>query len=535
MLMQGVRRGALPAFLLLLTVAFLVLLTACANVANLMLARASARRQEIATRLSVGAGRARLVRQLLTESLLLAFGGGAMGLALAAAAANHIAGFELPMPVPLDLEMRFDTKVALFAVALSALTALAFGLVPALRASRPDLVSALKLDRPFGLRNGLVVAQVAISAVLVICSGLFLRSLGAAQQVTLGMDPSRLLLVRFDPSISGYDAQAANSLVLDVIARAESTPGVRLASAVNLLPLSIGGNFTRIQMHGQEGSQDGTRSAEMAVTPRYFETMGIALREGRDFQPNESAPVAIVNEELARLLFPGASAVGRTLVQPAVRIVGVAANAKYRLIQEQETTPVLYMPLTGEVALRDSFGGLTLLVKTHGPDPGSLAAPIRQAILSRDPGLVVNDAGTMERHVTEALILPRLAASLFGLCGAIGLAIAAVGIYGVMSFAVARRSREIGIRLALGAAPAQVVRGVLTHALVLSTVGIALGVGAGVGLAYAARALLLGVTPADPWTLGVVPGVLLSVALAAAAIPARRAAAIEPNRILRAE
>lgn len=535
-LMHGFRRLALPAFLLLLTVTFLVLLTACANVANLMLARASARRQEIATRLAIGAGRGRLVRQLMTESLLLALAGGITGLVLTEWASRHISGFQLPTPMPFDLEIRTDPRVALFAAGLAAITGIVFGLVPALRASRPDLISAIKLDRTFGLRNGLVVAQVAISAVLVLCSGLFLRSLSAAKSIATGMDPENIQMTRFDPALSHYDDARVRQFLREVLANTEATTGVRAASVVNMVPLSLGGNFTRTTAEGKDPQRDGVRTARMAVAPRYFETMGIRILEGTDFSFQSGEPVVIVNEELARRLYPGQSAVGRSIAaRPKnLRIAGVVANTKYRMVQEQETEAIVYYSLLQEGASEAPPGGFTLLVKTHGA-PEALAPAIRQLLRSRDPQLVVTDAGTMEAHVTESMLLPRLAASLFGLCGGMGLLIASIGVYGVISFAVARRAREIGIRMALGAVPAQVVGAVLRRGMTLACVGIALGMGAGVAVARLARSLLVGVSTSDPLTFAGVPVVLITVALAAVAIPARRAAAIDPNRVLRTD
>ena len=391
--MPFLRKLAIPAFLLLLTVTFLVLMTACANVANLMLARASARGREIATRLAVGASRGRLIRQLMTESLMLAIGGGVLGVALAECAGRYIAGLRLPLPVPIDLALSVDYRVVLFSTALSVVTGIAFGLVPAFRATRTDLAASIRSGgasvaglRRFGLRNSLVVAQVGLSGVLVICSGLFLRSLDATRGIDSGMNTKNLALVEFDPSLSRYDEKQAQRLVLDVLRDAESLPGVRTASVTNLLPLSVGGNFTRV------GAQD-ERAAVMAVGPRYFETMGIPLLEGAEFRPAFSTePVAIVNQELARRLYPNQNAVGRVLEGGVrARIVGVAANSKYQTIQESEATPILYRPILDTYAAEGALGGLTLMIRSAqgSAPPGDMirqAGPAARSGAGGEPG-----------------------------------------------------------------------------------------------------------------------------------------------------
>lgn len=542
-LMPFLRKMAIPAFLLLLTVTFLVLLTACANVANLMLARAFARSQEIATRLAVGAGRGRLIRQLMTESLLLSLGGGVLGVALAEWAGRFIAGFRLPLPLPIDLSMSVDYRVVLFSTALSVVTGIAFGLVPAFRATRPDLIASIRSDganiaglRRFGLRNTLVVAQVAISGVLVICSGLFLRSLGAAQAIDSGMNAKNLALVQLDPSLSRYDEKQTQRLLLDILRDAESLPGARSASVTNLLPLSLASSINRVTAEGGE-SAEGENAAILTVGPRYFETVGTPLLAGVDFPPAAStAPAVIVNQELARRLYPGQSALGRRVSNAGhwARIIGVAANSKYQMLQESEATPILYEPILDSYAAQGAFGGITLMVRS-AQDPALLGNVIRQQILRRDPELVVNLVGTMESHVREALFLPRLAASLFGLCGSMGLLIASIGVYGVISFAVARRAREIGIRMALGARASQIVKMVLWQGAAVVLVGIVIGVAGGFALARAAGSLIYGVSATDPVTFIGVPVILLAVGLLATAIPARRAAMVDPNRTLRAK
>jgi len=533
------RRMAIPAFLLLLVVTVLVLLTACANIANLMLARASARGREIATRLAIGAGRGRLIRQLLTESLLLSLTGAALGVLLAAWGGRRIAALRLPLPIPLDLTPTVDARVLFFSLALAVVTGLAFGLAPALRSTRPDPIALLRAAgaaprgrRRLNLRNILVVTQVGVSGVLLVCSGLFLRSLEATRRVDIGMNPRDLSLIRLDPALSRYERDSTARLLADVLREAAVLPGARSASVTTLLPLSLGGDFTEVGSGGAETE----RTAVMTVGPRYFETMGIRLLSGADFAPAPSGlPVAIVNQELARRLFPGQDALGREVVEGGrrSRIVAVAANSKYRVVQEAPT-PILYRPILDAGAAQSGFGGLTLLVRTEaGAAP--VAERVRQWLVRRDPDLVVHLEGTMETHLDQALFLPRLAAALFGLCGAMGLLISSIGVYGVISFTVARRTREIGVRVALGGRAAQVVGMVLRQGTTLVLVGAAAGVVGGLALARAASSLLYGVSASDPLTFIAAPLMLLVVGLLAAAVPARRAAAIDPNLTLRAE
>ena len=539
--LPAMRQRVMPAFLLLLAVTVLVLLTACANIANLMLARASVRGKEIATRLAIGAGQGRIIRQLATESLLLAFSGGLFGVGLAALASRYIASFRLPLPVPIDLTAPIDNHVVLFAVGLSVATAIAFGLAPAFRASRSNLTGALRSEgghvaslRRFGMRNALVVGQIAISAVLVICSGLFLRSLGATRSVDSGMETEDLTLVRFDPALNHYGQEETRRLLLDILARTEALPGIRTASVVDRMPLSFGGNFTGVSV---EGRDESTRTAVMTVGPRYFETMGIPLLSGDEFGPQPSQEtLVIVSQDLAAKLFPGQNAVGRYIVENErpVRILAVAANSKFADLQEAQTAPVLYRPILGSSRPVAGFGGLTLIVKA-ARNSGPLGETVRRRLLTLDPELVVNLAGTMESHIQESLFVPRLSAMLFGASGLMGLFIASIGIYGVVSFAVARRTREIGIRMALGARSAQVTRMVLRHGAVLALIGIAIGLAGGMALAATAGSLIYGVSVTDPLTFATVPVILLSVALLATAIPARRAARVDPNRTLRAE
>lgn len=543
-LMPGLRSLAMPAFLLLLAVSLLVLLTACANIANLMLARASARRKEIATRLAIGSGRGRMIRQLITESILLASAGGLLGIALTVAASRYIASLRLPLPLPVDLALPMDFRVILFSTALSGAAALAFGLLPALRATRLNLTGALRSDavniaqlRRFGLRHILVVAQIAISAVVVICSGLFIRSLNVLQDVDPGMDTQNVQLVRFDPTLNHYDATQLQRLLIDVLREVETLPGVQAASIVDRLPLSFGGNNSSVSIRPDAALEQSTPTAVMTVGPRYFEALGIPLPLGKDFPSEPSSEnLVILNQKLAEGLFPNQNPLGRYLFHNGreVRVIAVAANTKLLTMQESNSQPILYRPLLDSAADTPGFGGFMLLVKTapHSALGGNI---IVQRLRSVDPELVIAAAGSLESHVQDSLFFPRLSSMLFGASGVMGLLIASIGIYGVISFAVARRTREIGIRMALGARASQVTAMVLRHGAVLALIGISIGLAGGFAVSHAAGSLIYGISTSDPLTFAAVPLLLFAVAFLATVVPARRAARVDPNRTFRME
>jgi predicted permease len=350
------------------------------------------------------------------------------------------------------------------------------------------------------------------------------------------MNPANVALVQIDPSLSRYDQQQTQRLLLDVIRDAGSLPGARSVSVTNMLPLSLAGTINRVWPEGK-GSSEGEQSAILVVGPRFFETTGTPLLAGSDFGTADSGdPSVIVNQELARRLFPGQNPIGRWVSNAGhrARIVAIASNTKYRMLQESGAMPILYEPILARDADAGSFGGLTLMVRT-AQNPIGMGRMVQQRLRARDPELVINSVGTMDQHMHEALFLPRLAASLFGLCGAVGLFIATIGIYGVVSFSVARRTREIGIRMALGGRVSQVVWLVMRHGAAVTLAGIALGVGAGLLVARAAGSLIHGVSATDPLTFLCVPLLLFAIGMLATAIPARRAARVDPALALRAE
>ncbi|MGA7524048.1 MAG: ABC transporter permease [Acidobacteriaceae bacterium] len=539
--------SATPAFTLmavLMVVVGLVLLVACANVANLLLARATGREKEIAIRLAIGAGRRQLVRQVLIESLLLSLTGAAFGFLLAAAAARAISSFRLPLPFPITFDFNVDTRVALFTLGLSVITALLFGLVPALRASRPDLVGSLKDARGgfggggrSGMRNTLVVIQVSLSLVLLATAGLFLRSLGKASSIDIGFKPNNLLLMSVDPKAQNYSAAKTEQFLSQLHDRVAALPGVRSVSFVGDVPLSIGSTRNRFVGEGAQGHAGKDVVAIVdPVSAGYFQTMGISLLRGRDFSPHvDGASAAIINETMAAHLFPGEDPVGRSMRQDKTTytIIGVARNSKWRTIGEKPTDAVyFFMDAAPEKA--NSFFGTTLLVKTS-VDPRVLARSVREQIAALDPTMAVFNTQTMQEHVDQSLLLPRISALLLGIFGTIGLTLASIGLYGVMSYSVRRRTREIGIRMALGAKRPTVLRMILRQGLILTAIGLAIGLAIALTLGRFTASLLYGTSGTDLLTFAIVSGVLLATAAVAVLVPALRAAHVEPTTALRYE
>ncbi len=541
----GIRKMVVVFFLMLISVAIMVLCTACANVANLLLARASARQKEIATRLAIGAGRGRLVRQLLTESLMLALLGGIAGYAIALLGAGAIGRSRIPLALPVDFSVPLDYRVMLFSIALSAFTGVVFGLVPALRATRPSLTGALKEERVllgqsrrFGLRNLLVVGQVAICMVLLVCSGLFLRSLYSAGNIETGFTHRNLLLMAFDPSLNRYAPAETRRLVDRILETVRAVPGVEAASLGDSVPLNIEGtqNSFTPEGHVADGEKGSIRADIYSVAPQYFETFGIRMLDGEDFRSGGSPDdIVIVNQAASDKAFPNQNPIGRRIsyLGRKVRIAGLVVTTKSRTIGE-DPHPCLYFPMARDARGNDSLTGMTLVIRTRG-NPAGFAPLIRLAIRNIDPALAVFDIRTMDTQLTQALFLPRATALLFGLAGLMGLLISTVGIYGVVSFSVARQTREIGVRMAMGARRGQVLGMVLRQGLILTVIGSAIGLGLAIVLGRMASSLLYGVSPTDTLTFIMVPALLLLVALVACLVPARRAASLDPIHALRYE
>jgi predicted permease len=532
---------------LLMGVVGLVLLIACFNVANLLLSRASARRKEISIRLALGASRHRLVRQLLTESLLLSVMGGAVGLMLALWITDILKSTLTAVRIiPLNVDLSLDSSVLLFTLSLSVATGLIFGLAPALQASKPDIVPALKDEatlvghgsRAFNLRNALVVCQVAISLVLLICAGLFLRSLRNAEAIDPGFNPDNVLNVPLNINLLKYTKPQGRDFYQQVIEKVESLPGVKSATLARVVSLSGGGRQSSIYIEGQEPPpQDNPNIVNANVVGvRYLETMGIPLLRGRDFTPQdrEGAPaVAVISEAFARRFWPGEDPLGKRLSLraangPFIEVVGVAKDGKYITLGE-EPRSMLYLPL-----LQNHETGMTMHIRTTG-DPMSIASGVRAAIASLEKNLPTYDMRTMNEQLSSSLFPARMGATLLVVFGLLALLLAAVGIYGVMGYSVARRTREIGIRMALGAQRGDVLKLVLKEGLTMVGIGVALGL---IGAFFATSLLasfLYGVSVTDPITFIVISLILAGVALGAGFVPARRATKVDPLVALRYE
>ena len=543
----GSNTPAMALMTVLMAVVALVLLIACANVANLMLARAASRQKEIGVRLAVGAGRMRLIRQLLTESVLLSIGGATFGFWLAWMATTAMSHFEPPIPLPIAFDFTPDMRVFLFTAVLAVLTGIVFGLVPALRATRPDLISVIKNDsaalgttRRFGLRNGLVVVQVAFSLVLLIGSVLFLRSLQQATSIDIGMRADNVLLLAFDPKLHHYSRERTTQLIDELRNRVNVIPGVRSVSYVDSIPLSIGGTSFGMR------SADAKANSEMAsvdiynVGIDYFKTMGIPVLRGREFNRADHGATAIINETLARRLFGKGDPLGRQVYSeegPAgnkmYEVIGIARNTKSRTIGEDPQN-IAYFFLENAPDQVMSFYGISIAVKTSVP-PRQLEPSVRAELRKLDPNLPVFGIETMQEHVDKSMLLPRLCATLLGLFGAVGLSLATIGLYGVINFSVRARTREIGIRMALGAEAGRVVGMVMRQGIGLVLTGLVAGLAISFALTRFAASLLYGISTTDAVTFVVVPAVMVAVAIAAVLLPARRASRVDPLNALRYE
>jgi macrolide transport system ATP-binding/permease protein len=542
-------RGAVVSFTWVLMAAVaLVLLVTCTNLAGLLLARATDRRKEIAIRLAMGANRLRLIRQLLTESILLSVIGGAVGLWLALWIINALLAFKPPIDFPLALDVDVDWRVLIFSLTVSILTGAVFGLVPALQATRPSLVTALKDTAAQGggsrtrLRSGLVVAQIALSLVLLIGAGLVVRTLRQLQTMDPGFDSRNALTLSFDLGLQGYDQTRGEQFYQQLVERVQSLPGVRSVAMTNYLPLSLNYNSSNVFVEGQPAERGANAPTAMvgSAGPKYFETMRTPLLQGREFTEQDkqkSERVAIVNETFVRKLMPEAKSASDSIGKrfsfsanegPFVSIIGVAKDGKYFNISE-EPRSFVWMPL----AQSYSSNGI-LMVRTVG-DPQTMIPAVRNEVHSLDPNLPVFDVKTLTEHMRLALFPARVAAMVLGVFGFIALTLAAIGIYGVTSYSVAQRTREIGIRMALGAQLGDVLRLILGHGVKLTLLGISLGLIGAYLLMRAITSVLYGVSATDPLTFVFVSLLLAMVALLACYWPARRATKVDPLVALRYE
>ncbi|HTK28887.1 MAG TPA: ABC transporter permease [Vicinamibacterales bacterium] len=544
----GFRNNFVVAGSFLMAIVGLVLLIACANVANLLLARAAARQKEIAVRLSLGAGRARLVTQLLTEGTLLALLGGGAGLLLAYWAQGLLWSFRPPF-LPADaIDLTPDGRVLLFTIGVALATGVIFGLAPALQASRPDLVVELKektsaptgTSRLFSLRNVLVAAQLALSLVALVGAGLFLRSLQHAQLISPGFDSDHLAVLTFDLGSQGYTEERGRQFQKTALERAASVAGVQQATLANSVPLFNGGFARTVFLEGQ--ATDDPRSGKLVqlsvIGAHYFESLGIPLVRGRGFleadQPN-TPRVVVINETMAKRFWPDTDAIGKRFKffgQPDFsQVVGIAKDSKYNFIGE-DPTPFIYQPLTQVYE-----PSVSLFVRAARPD--AVLGTVRGEIQQLDRNLPLTGVFTLSQIFGQSLWAPRMAASLLAIFAGLSLLLAVIGIYGVMAYAVNQRTRELGIRMALGASRQDVVRLVVWQAFRLTV----LGVGVGLAIAFlimrlatsALSNMLFSVSATDLVTFVTVPLVLAGAALAASYLPALRATRIDPMVALRYE
>ncbi len=534
----------IPAAAGLMTAVGLVLLIACANVASMLLARATTRRREIGIRLALGASRARLIRELLTESGLLALAGGVAGVMLAWWLIRIVTTIELPIPIPISLDLRIDARVLVFATAVTIVAALAAGLAPALRASRPDIVEDLRSEyrvrlgtRRWSLSDSLVAGQIAVTLVLLVAAGLLLRSLVAAQEADVGFRTRGLAIVSADPAMLRYDENRSRQFWDEALARVRALPEVESSALAGRLPFELSFSNARFFIPGYNlDRQEGEVITHTRVSPDYFRVLGTPILEGRAFTEAEtprSAPVVIINETMARRYWPGQSPLGKRIYMrtpdgPSFEIVGVSADCKVFSIREGPQPYVLFSdaqrPSTYQV----------LFARTRG-DAGKLLTLVRRELLALEPNLPIAQSQTMEAQVSATLIPDRSAASLVGAAALIGIMLAAVGLYGVISFSVARRTREIGIRMALGARRADVLCQVMRRGLLVEAAGLVAGTSLALAMTRILRSVLYGVGPADLASWGIAVGILTAISVLATLMPAYRAANVNPSTAMRVE
>jgi putative ABC transport system permease protein len=546
-IIPDLRTGVVSFTWVLMGCVGLVLLITCINLAGLLLARATDRRREIAVRLALGAKRSRLIRQLLTESLLLSVVGGAVGLALAVWLINFLLAFKPPLDFPLALDVSVDWRVLIFLLVVSIVAGAFFGLAPALQATRPALVTALKETGVQGgyrrsrLRSGLVIAQLALSLIFLISAGLVGRSLQQLQTMNPGFETNNRLALTFDLGLQGYDQPRGEQFYRSVVQRVESLPGIRSAAIVSNVPLSLNYNSNNMYVEGQPPERGANAPIAMVASAgtRYFETMGTPILFGREFSEQDQAKsesVVVVNETFVRRLMPGTTLMGaidkRVSLQsasgPFSRIIGVAKDGKYFSISE-DPSPFLWGPLS-----QNYVTSASLVARTSGNPDASFGA-IRNEFRLLDSNLPLFDVKTLAEHMRLALFPARVAATVLGAFGVVALLLAAIGIYGVTSYAVAQRTREIGIRIALGAQLTDVLKLIVHQGVKLILIGVVLGLLGAFLLTRALTSVLYGVSATDPLVFVLIPALMILVGLLASYLPARRATKVDPLIALRYE
>jgi predicted permease len=537
------RPGIVAIAGLLQAVVGLVLLVACVNVAGLLLARATARQKEMGIRLSLGASRPSLIRQLLIESMMLATFAGGLGLVLAAGIGRLVSSYRPPAQIPLSFDLSWDGKVLGFTLLCTMFTALLFGLVPALQASRPELIPALKQDsagsglqyRTSRIRKLLLGSQVAVSLVLLIGAGLFFRSLSNARSIDPGFKVDNLLVASLNVGFVGYTEQEGLRFQDRLLERLAVLPGVSAVSLARLLPFDIISNTINAAppSYQEQAGQGKPQVDANLVSPHYFETMGTPLLSGRDFMRQDvmdSLPVAIVNEALATKYWPKEPVIGKQLLVNGKlhSVIGMVRNGKYTSLTET-ARPYLYLPLS-----QNYQAAMTIHLRATGA-PTSLVPALRSEVKAIDPRLLLYDVKPMSSQLAFALLPARVAGGMLTVMGALALFLSMIGMYAATAYALTRRRRELGIRLALGAQAGQVLLLVVKEGMRLTLAGIVVGLALAVILGRFAASLLVGVNPLDVVTFAVAVLVLLAIALLANIIPALRATRIDPTLALRLE
>jgi len=529
--------------LLLVAASASILLIACANVANLLLARSTARQREMAVRLALGAGRGRIVRQLLTESILLGVIGGVGGVMLAYCLGDVLVALLPPTPFPIALDPQPDWRVLVFSLGVAALSGVIFGLAPALQMARWNLTRGLRERAStaggavtrLNLRSLLVVAQIAVSLLLLIGSGLFLKSFYKAQAIDPGFRTENLDIVTINPVLAGYDSDHALQVVGAIVDQIRHDPRVAGADVNNWVPL-FGGEGRTIVIDGRDPNDEHNRrfANYSPITPGYFQTMGIQLLRGRNFTEQDAeknaAPVAIIDETMASEFWPNEDALGRRfrfmIKKEPIEVIGIARNSKANTLGEIPS-PMVYWPLK---EITDT--GITLFVHTTSA-PGMMLSEIRRIVRSVDVHIPITYEKTIRQHMAVALWPSWMGAMLLGSLGLLAFVLASMGVYGVMAYSVSQRTRELGIRMALGAQTGQVIQLVLRQGMFLAAIGLAFGLFAAFGSTRLAGSLLYGVNPSDPVIFIGVTSLLAMAAFAACYFPARRALRINPVTALR--
>lgn len=543
---KAVRDPVASFSLVLLTIAGVGLLLACVNLAGMLLARASVRRKEIAIRLAIGASHGQVLRQLMTEALLLACCGGALGLALAASTCDLLSAARFDLGLPFAVQLAPDARVAIFSLGLSLFTAVAFGLVPSLQAVGRPTVSGLRSGHSgspssrWSLRDAVVSAQVAISVVLVIGSLLVVKSLNRAMDLSLGLKPEGAYAMMADLRAQGYDEARSLRFRHELLSRAKNVPGVEAAGIINSLPLNLAGlesDYYMVVGAPIPGVETRRVSLVYNVTAGYFRAAGTRLLRGRDISETDQKgrpAVAVVNEAAAKALFPHGNALGRRFrlslnpKDPGYEIVGIVETGKYRFLSDQEQ-PAVFLPID-----QANTNLMTLVARSALP-PGQLASQLRKIALGIDPQLTLFQTGTLTEQLALPLFPARVAAVALGTFGTLALVLSATGLFSLVAFAVARRAKEIGIRIALGATSSEVLKTLLLRTAAACGTGLLAGLGTALAGTKLLSAILYGVAPHDPEVYSIAVSLVVVIAGLACWNPARRALRLDPATVLRDE